>query len=312
MTTHVPLLQTQSRSTDRALAAVADNCRFDERVGDERWRQYDAIVSDVADDMSVVTWQDWAEANQLQVQRHCQVPHFDAPDAFLPINRGAWLNDLSENQTLVRIEAIAQPLKAAAMSLDGLQELHNRANEGEVDAQRAVNWFLETWNQIRDGRPMFAAFYDEVKSEADRDDWASALRDRLGLGHYGSGTPIEVALMRYPLSYVLSRGTSSGRAACALPTVLDNGMHEFFFPAPREHPYGATLHLDPNSAEDLTGEVLHHRIDYRAEDILRLGRIDRGHELAEGSLTEARDLHLVTLQTACGRDDFGELFEGRR
>lgn len=160
---------------------------------------------------------------------------------------------------------------------------------------------------------MVAAFYDEVKSEADNDDWPLALRDRLGLGHYGTdgGRPLAVALMLYPLAYVLDWETPAGRAVCSLPTVLDNGMHEFLFPVPREHRYGATLHLEPHYSDTLTSEVLHRRVDYRAEHVLRLGWIGRGHELAGAALVEARDLHLMALQIACTREDFGEPLGGR-
>lgn len=109
------------------------------------------------------------------------------------------------------------------------------------------------------GRPArLVAFYDEVKQEADDVDWPHALRDRLGLGHYGlvGGAPLAVALMRYPLADVFSApANQQGSAACAMPTVLDNGMHEFFFPVPREHPYGATVHLSLDSADTLTAEL---------------------------------------------------------
>ena len=75
-------------------------------------------------------------------------------------------------------------------------------------------------------------------------DWPHALRDRLGLGHYGGGAELPVALMRYSLADVfLAQASRQLSVACALPTVLDGGMHQFFFPVPREHPYGATVHL---------------------------------------------------------------------
>ena len=50
--------------------------------------------------------------------------------------------------------------------------------------------------------------------------------------------------MRYSLAEVFSvQEHRELPIACAVPTVLDGGMHEFFFPVPREHPYGATVHL---------------------------------------------------------------------
>ena len=88
-------------------------------------------------------------------------------------------------------------------------------------------------------------------------------------------------------------------------------MHQFFFPVPREHPYGVTVHLLPDRADTLTAEIVHCRIDYRREHLYRLGTITRPHRLDDGQLREARDLHLLALQVECVRDDFGEMFEGR-
>ena len=118
--------------------------------------------------------------------------------------------------------------------------------------------------------------------------------------------------MRYPLADVYSaQAQQQPSSACALPTVLDGGMHQFFFPVPREHPYGATVHLLPDRAFTLTAEIVHCRIDYRREHLSRLGTITRPHRLGDSQLREARDLHLLALQDACSRDDFGEMFEGR-
>ena len=89
-------------------------------------------------------------------------------------------------------------------------------------------------------------------------------------------------------------------------------MHQFFFPVPREHPYGVTVHLLPDRADTLTAEIVHCRIDYRREHLYRLGTITRPHRLDDSrQLREARDLHLFALQVECGREDFGETFEGR-
>lgn len=233
------------------------------------------------------------------------------PDAFLAANRDAWLERLSENQSLVRIEALNRPLLGNALEFDELKRLFERTDD---DAQHAVRSFVESWNQRRDARPMFAAFADEVQAELDDDDWPHALRDRLGLGHY-SGTgdaPLPIALMLYSLADVYAAQTRQAIAnAVALPTVFDGEMHEFFFPVPREHPYGATVHLVPELADTLTTEVVHCRIDYERGHIYRLGEIMRPTQLDDEQLREARDLHLYALREACGRDDFGEALEGR-
>ena len=60
-----------------------------------------------------------------------------------------------------------------------------------------------------------------------------------------------------------------------------------------------------------TAEIVHCRIAYRREHLYRLGTITRPHRLGGGRLREARDLHLLTLKEECGREDFGELLEGR-
>ena len=314
MTTYGGFLRRCSRSHDTIEAAVADNCRFDERAGVGRWQRFEDLLSVLAADRGAVGWQDWTEANRLHLDRYCNVPRPSLPDAFLDINRSAWLDALSDNQTLVRIEALNRPLQNSGLDLDGLNDLLQRADDGDGDAVRAVHSFFDAWSQRRDARPAFAAFYDEVRQESDDDDWPHALRDRLGLGHYGQvgGASLPVALMRYSLADVYSaQGQKQRSSACALPTVLDGGMHQFFFPVPREHPFGATVHLQPDRADTLTAEIVHCRIDYRREHLYRLGTITRPHRLDDGRLREARDLHLLALQVESGREDFGEAFEGR-
>ena len=314
MTAHQGFLRRYSRSRVTVEAAVADNCRFDERAGPDRWRRFDSVLSDLVADPAEIDWEDWTEANRLHLDGYCNVPSVSVPDTFLQINQSAWLDSLSDNQSLVRIEALARPLQSSDLDLGTLTDLVQRADDGDADAVPAVRSFFEAWNQRRDARPMFATFYDEVQEESDDADWPHALRDRLGLGHYGyaGGSPLPVALMRYSLTDVFSAQASHRLSiGCALPTVLDGGMHEFFFPVPGEHPYGATVHLLPGRADTLTAEILHCRIDYQHEHLYRLGTITRPHQLTDDQLRGARDLHLLALQLECGREDFGETFEAR-
>ena len=314
MTIHASFLRRQSRSADTVVAAVADNCRFDERTSAARWERFETLLPRPTTGPDAIGWRDWTEANQLYLDRYCNVPSTHVPDAFLDVNQDAWLNALAGNQSVVRIEDLTRALHFRTLALSDLEDLLKRAEDGDSDAGRAVSDFFEEWNRRRDARPTFAAFYDEVREEADDDDWPHALRDRLGLGHYRPDvdTPIAVALMRYSLEEVFSaRDDREPPAACALPTVLDGGMHEFFFPVPREHPYGATVHLQPGQADSLTAEIIHCRVDYRREHLWRLGQITRPCSVHGNELRSARDLHLLALQEACGRGDFGEFFEGR-
>ena len=73
MTIHKDFLQRQSRSGETVVAAVADNCRFDERTGDARWQLFDAMLSRRTDGPDVSDWKDWAETNQSYLDQHCNV-----------------------------------------------------------------------------------------------------------------------------------------------------------------------------------------------------------------------------------------------
>lgn len=313
MTTYKEFLQHHSRSRDPVVASVADNCRFDERAGTDRWQRFDSLLRDTAANLSAINWKDWNATNQLHLDQHCKVRRPSVPDAFLEINRSAWLRELPANQSLVRIESLTRPLYDSAMGLGRLDDLLQQAKTGDADARRAVQRFLDIWNR-RDARPAFAAFYDKVEQEANAADWPHALRDRLGLGHYGyaDGVPLPVALMRYSLADVSSAQKSQQlKVAFAVPTVLDDGMHQFFFPVPREHRYGTTVHLAPGQARTITDEILHCRIDYGRQHLWKTGWIKHPHQLTDDQLRKVRDIHLLALQDACGRADFGELMDGR-
>jgi hypothetical protein len=294
-----------SRATDIKHAAIADNCRFDERVTPARWNDFENRL------LAPINWTEWCEVNELNYQDRIAVTRSSVPDSFLKINQKAWLEGIVTNRAVVRLENLTRWLGKENFSFETLQDLLDSKDE---DKQTRLANHVENWNQIRDGRPSFAAFYDDVQSEADDADWQHQLRDRLGLGHYNAtkNAPIPVALMRYSLDEVLA--VAESRAIpnpFALPTVLDGGMHEYFFPVPEKHPYGATLHLVPAQADTLTAEILHYRIDYKVEHLWKIAWITRPHQINDKSLCEARDLHLLALQEASERPDFGEFMSNR-
>jgi len=295
-----------SRSTEAKQAAIADNCRFDERVAPLRWDKFENRLLDPLKP----DWADWSEADRLNYESSVTVLSSSIPDSFLDLNQTAWLQGIATNRTVVRLEHLERLLSKENLSFTSLQNL---LDSTDADEQKRLESLIQSWNKARDGRPMFAAFYDEVKAEADHGDWQHRLRDRLGLGHYGSdkGVTIPVALMRYSLDEVATVAHKVPNAF-ALPTVLDGGMHEFYFPVPKSHPYGATLHLAPNQADTLTAEMLHYRIDYQPEHLWKIAMITRPHNVQNNSLREARDLHLLALQEATSRPDFGETMEGRK
>ena len=133
MTAYDDFLRRSSRSHDTIEAAVADNCRFDERTGAGRWRRFEDLLSGLVAGRGAAEWPDWTEANRLHLDRYCNVPRPSVPDAFLEINRSAWLDGLSDTQTLVRIEAINRPLQNSDLDLDSLDDLLRQADLGDGD-----------------------------------------------------------------------------------------------------------------------------------------------------------------------------------
>ena len=110
-----------SRSGDAVVAAVADNCRFDERASADRWREFEALLPRPSAGRGSIVWADWEETYQLHLEQRCKVARPSVPDAFLEINQEAWLETLSENQSLVRIEDLSRPLQASTLELDDFE-----------------------------------------------------------------------------------------------------------------------------------------------------------------------------------------------
>lgn len=305
------LLAADAMSAHVVEAAVADNCRFDERASQQCWETLQALLPEE----QTLQQADLLESATLYKQRFLDVPSSSVPDSFLPANAPALLTEIAGEQELVRLELLSWPLDSQELSMDQLQQW--RAEPDKYAA--ALDQFLHAWNQQRDNRPAFATFHDEVKDEVEHADWPHQLRDRLGLGFYPNGASCPVALMRYSLQEVLQATRHDGRpaAAVALPTVLDGGFHEYFYPAPTRQPYGATLHLGEGQAEILTAEILHFRIQYQRRHLWKLGWIRQPHRFSDPAhrdqpLREARDLHLLQLRIESEREDFAAEMGDRR
>lgn len=313
-------LQQLSRSALADEAAVADNCKFDERVDDLRWQAFSDCLPHA--DHTRLNLGDWGEANTLHYDKRVKAISRSTPDAFLEINHASWLKSIVPEQEVVRLETLDWLLTSVwNTDFAALKTLHE-APTNQGDAKQTLAQYFDNWNSKRDNRPSFAAFLDEIQTEVEVEhaDWPHQLRDRLGLGHYSPehGTKIPVALMRYSLQEALNAKTRKHLpSACALPTVLDGGMHPYFFPVPREHSYGATLHLADGRADILAAEILHCRIDYQPKHLWKLGWIERPHDFHETTsnrdarLRSARDLHLMELRIVSDREDFGEEMAGR-
>jgi hypothetical protein len=168
---------------------------------------------------------------------------------------------------------------------------------------------LATWNgsNIRDGRPAFAAFKDEVIDDLAKPEWPSRLRDRLGLAHYDCRDgPIPIALMEYTVAEVVEAAAAKGvKSAFTAPTVLDSEPWPYFFPAPAEMRCGRTMALyEVQDDKELLAEILHYRIAYKPKHLARLDEI--GKPPSAYDLRGLRNHHLLALHIAAGREDFGE------
>jgi hypothetical protein len=227
----------------------------------------------------------------------------DVPQTFDSALAPADLGAIDEMQKIVRIEGLDRALNKHGMTFERLRRAVTNGETAVVDG------FLATWNtsSIRDGRPAFATFKDEVIDDLAKPDWPSRLRDRLGLAHYDCATgPIPIALMEYSVAEVRAAAASfAGMLAFTAPTVFDSGPWPFFFPAPPELCCGRTMALyEVLDDKELLAEILHFKMDYKREHIARLDEIRTPPTAFD--LRALRNHHLFALHVAAGRDDFGE------
>ena len=162
-------------------------------------------------------------------------------------------------------------------------------------------------NGKRDARPAFAAPFDEVETLLNAPDWATQLRNVLGLSHFAGSPakPLPVVLCRYNLSRV-ERAARKARvtAWAAIPTVLEagngNGPGAAFFPFPKAaagiNPFGfgVTVSLAPTGGLDFKSELLHFRLDYTLDDFVAVGEIT--DEVTEAQLATYRQRHFSLLE----------------
>ncbi len=299
--------------------AHAENYRFEERVGDERRRQYEAEHGPGG-----ATHEEWLKSHEAYLWDAVYLDSPETPDTFLTINEAAQVDPAvwgprGEKQELVRIEALDFALTHTTIgSVDRVQELlgiHNgdiQCDEvRQTEAKALLEKLCDSLNRNPNARrPRFAAFAEELSGDIGQTDWAERLRDRLGLAHLPPKEkfgPYPVALMRYTVEEVVKRAKKlDASIPLSVPTVLDSEPYEVFHPAPRQAPYGRTLNLAGDEADnDLISEVLHPRIDYRPKHLWKVGVIINRRDLSPERLAELRGNHISLLRRSTGRDDFG-------
>jgi len=283
--------------TDVEKRSEADNLWFEHRVSAARQAAFEAEAAGVNDETAL---------RKAHIDYHKEFVVVDAgdiPHTFDSALAPADLGGIDEMQKIVRIESLARPLDKLSVTFDRLRKAVDDNETALIDN------FLRTWNtsNVRDGRPVFAAFKDEVSDDLARPDWPDRLRDRLGLAHYDCRNgPIPIALMEYSVAEVKAAIASiSGIATFTAPTALDTDPWPFFFPAPADLPCGRTMALyQVASDNDLLAEILHFRMPYTRDHLARLDEIRTPP--AAFDLRALRNHHLLALHIACGRDDFGE------
>ncbi|MBV8688210.1 MAG: hypothetical protein JOZ90_03430 [Alphaproteobacteria bacterium] len=280
------------RQSDESTLAKAQNLAWEECVSDER-REFFESKNFAGRGPS---WSALSERHDDYVQLYVitdAVPH-----TFNTSLKPARLEGLDKDQVVVRLERLERAFENSIYSFDEIQDAHEARDLAILDA------FAEEWNAVRDSRPAFATFLREVQHELERPDWPDLLRNRLGLARYQpAGEPIPVAVMSYSVREVLA--DAGGAVPFTTPTVLDSAPWEHYFPAPRDISYGRAMALTPcDTDEQLVAEILHSRLTYRGRHIRMLGFVrDRSPIVPLATL---RSHHLLALQLASGREDFGQ------
>jgi len=312
------LLQTLCAGGDPSWTAYGENYLFEERVSRRRQADYESGLAGRTADGDA--WDRWHRDQYLPLAIHREVP-----ETFTALNAAAaHAADLGEDQWLIRVEKLTHALGDTGLTIDRLQEVLEVAagrsaggKYGLADAEAQLSAVCDSLNRNPNGvRPRFAGFLQDVEDTLNLPDWPDQVRDRFGLAHIdpGTGAPIPVALMRYPVRDILKAARKQHDAIhpICIPTVLDHEFTAWFMPAPRDLPYGRTLHLAGDSdCLAKIAEVLHLRLRYDPQHLFKVGAVTKPLTgFVDTRLTRLRAEHLFCLQYDSGRNDFGQLPPG--
>lgn len=303
---------------------VAHNFLLEERFTDQRLNSYDSCTDISAAPPSDMN--EWMYHHDVYLD-DCILTENRSPETFTGFNKENFLSSIQEgrDQWIIRLESVRwwRYLFPEIESIIDLENLivtyHTNPNIDKRETARShLQEIINKWNEIRDWRPAYAAFWGEIKDifEPTIDpDWPDRLRDRLGLLNLDptqkgmtQNSPIPVILMRYSVEDVLDEDTlGESTSSFALPTVLDGELSKAFCPSPSSLTEGRVINLS-SIADNYNAicEVLHHRISYQAEHIFKFGWLKQ----PPGTLESARSFHLEWLRQKSGRNDFGTIPSG--
>jgi hypothetical protein len=170
--------------TDVMERSTADNFWFEERISEARQKAFEHEANGASDPVNLRKahadyWSEFVRVDE------------DIPHTFAAALAPADLGLIDEMQKIVRIESLMRPLFKHGLSFARLQEAFVNNETAVIDG------LFATWNtsSVRDWRPLFGAFKDEVSDDLANANWPSRLRDRLGLAHYDCAAgPMPIAL----------------------------------------------------------------------------------------------------------------------
>lgn len=205
----------------------------------------------------------------------------------------------------MRLVKIDDALAVAVQPYD----FHKLRDAMDVRKPAGVAPLIRVLNNYPGARPAYVCFRAEVAGDLRETDWLWRLIARLGLGHFALavGETSSFALLEYTVEQVFHQTTLA--QPFAVPTVLEARNSEFFFPAPCGIGYGYTVDLDHGATRTAIREILHVRLQYRPEHVVRVGQLAGATPTVH--LATARDTHLGRLRADTGRTDYGEMMTGQ-
>lgn len=300
-------------------AFIARNFLLDEGVSAARFASYQRRGA-VENHASIEVWRKRHQSylgTQVQIAGGGLAPRprldpqdpAECPETFRDGFAISPFQDMDPRLDLLRVEALDFVAGRSGLTREQLTPLIDAAVAKALtaDQRNALDAALSTWRLRTDHRPVFAAFWEDMKDLFEGDapaEWADRLRDRMGLAHYApaGGKPFEIIVFRYRVDR-LPRTIGTSARPLVSPTVLDGSLTDVFCPAPKGSPTGHTLDLNAESELEVRREVLHPAITPQSDDIFRRGSIRRSFD--RELLPLARQRHLEQAREIASRPTYG-------
>lgn len=306
-------------------AAKMANLCMEERVSAGRQAAYEHWIGDLDG------WDGWQELHHHYVEEEVRRRH--PLSAAFTGGEPSLRPDIEPNQHLYRVERIDRLLAAHATTTGvpvGAEQVNAwiAARDAEAPSAGTVAAFADLGRLIADvsyspkvaalhestdllneersdGRPSFVAFSAEFPGLETRADWARNFCERCGLAHFFADCPVTLALFRYRVQEVVEAHAAENAAVFAVPTAIDQPMSNVYFAAPGSMPWGHAVGLAPEpDCGHLAAELIHARMDYRAEHWVAVGTLETS-SLSVAEIARYRQTHLDCIRRSPGHSDYG-------